>query len=219
MFVAEENGLTPLPVLPACPFFPSPRSLTLTHHLEPTESPATLSLLPVALTSHFKANPFACRSYLITPGMAVSPVSVIPSRARTSTSLHSLREKNPSFSSPLPTTHSPLPTIPFRNNTYKTDTKQTTLSTFRMNTYAKPRGEGLLSLTKNLLTISDLARLESQWIGWHLLRHSRATWLSESGAAMRAAQDILGQSGLIWKRRFGSTRTPGRARNDGLQQT
>ena len=33
-------------------------------------------------------------------------------------------------------------------------------------------------------------------IGWHVLRHTHATWLSESGATIRAAQDILGQSDL-----------------------
>ena len=31
-------------------------------------------------------------------------------------------------------------------------------------------------------------------ISWHVLRHTHATWLSESGARTRAAQDILGQS-------------------------
>jgi len=31
-------------------------------------------------------------------------------------------------------------------------------------------------------------------ISWHVLRHSHATWLSESGATIRAAQDILGQA-------------------------
>jgi len=31
-------------------------------------------------------------------------------------------------------------------------------------------------------------------ISWHVLRHTHAMWLSESGATIRAAQDILGQS-------------------------
>ena len=39
-------------------------------------------------------------------------------------------------------------------------------------------------------------RLGMRSIGWHALRHSHATWLSESGATIRAAQDILGQSDL-----------------------
>jgi integrase len=33
-------------------------------------------------------------------------------------------------------------------------------------------------------------------IGWHVLRHTHATWLSESGVTLRAVQDILGQSDL-----------------------
>ena len=37
-------------------------------------------------------------------------------------------------------------------------------------------------------------RLGLRPIGWHVLRHTHATWLSESGATIRAAQDILGQS-------------------------
>jgi len=39
-------------------------------------------------------------------------------------------------------------------------------------------------------------RLGLRPIGWHVLRHSHATWLSESGATIRAAQDILGQSDM-----------------------
>jgi integrase len=37
-------------------------------------------------------------------------------------------------------------------------------------------------------------RLGLRPISWHVLRHTHATWLSESGATIRAAQDILGQS-------------------------
>ncbi len=39
-------------------------------------------------------------------------------------------------------------------------------------------------------------RLGWRPIGWHVLRHTHATWLSESGATIRAAQDILGQSDM-----------------------
>jgi hypothetical protein len=39
-------------------------------------------------------------------------------------------------------------------------------------------------------------RLGLRSIGWRVLRHTYATWLSESGAAIRATQDILGQSDL-----------------------
>jgi len=39
-------------------------------------------------------------------------------------------------------------------------------------------------------------RLGMRPIGWHVLRHTHATWLSESGATIRAAQNILGQSDM-----------------------
>ena len=39
-------------------------------------------------------------------------------------------------------------------------------------------------------------RLGLRSIGWHVLCHSHATWLSESGATIRAAQDILGQTDM-----------------------
>jgi hypothetical protein len=44
--------------------------------------------------------------------------------------------------------HSPLANIFPTINTYKTASKQTTLCTFRMNVYAKPRGEVPLLLTR-----------------------------------------------------------------------
>jgi hypothetical protein len=43
--------------------------------------------------------------------------------------------------------HSPLATISPRINTYKTASKQTTLITFRMNSYTKPQGEAQSLLT------------------------------------------------------------------------
>jgi len=39
-------------------------------------------------------------------------------------------------------------------------------------------------------------RLGLPSISWHVLRHTHATWLSESGATLRATQDILGQSDM-----------------------
>ncbi len=48
----------------------------------------------------------------------------------------------------LATRHSPLPTIFFRSNTYRTTSKHTTLSTFRMNTYEKSGGVYPLLLTR-----------------------------------------------------------------------
>jgi hypothetical protein len=51
-------------------------------------------------------------------------------------------------SHPLPTRHSPLATIFLRINTYISVSKQSTLSTFRMNTYAKQGGGTQLLLTR-----------------------------------------------------------------------
>jgi hypothetical protein len=48
--------------------------------------------------------------------------------------------------------HASFATIPFRSNTYKAATKETTLSIFRINTYEKTRGEGRLCLTSPLPT-------------------------------------------------------------------
>src|SRR5208282_5795647 len=53
----------------------------------------------------------------------------------------------PYFFHTLATRHSPLATIFPRINTCKTDTKQTTSTPFRINTYEKTRGGGQLSLT------------------------------------------------------------------------
>jgi hypothetical protein len=45
--------------------------------------------------------------------------------------------------------HFPFPPKPFRINTYKSVTKQITLTPFIINTYEKHRGEGVLLLTLN----------------------------------------------------------------------
>jgi hypothetical protein len=66
--------------------------------------------------------------------------SSLPQRSRIT--LLSRRSSGPSRRSPLHMGHSPAPLItPFRINTCKSVTKQTTLITFRINTYAKT-GEG-----------------------------------------------------------------------------
>ncbi len=49
---------------------------------------------------------------------------------------------------PLPPTFKRSPRIPFRINTCRTASKQTTLSTFRINTYEKTRGEGALMVNQ-----------------------------------------------------------------------
>jgi hypothetical protein len=46
-----------------------------------------------------------------------------------------------------------IPPKPFRINTYKSVTKQRTLTFFRMNTYEKHRGEGVLLLTTNAMPL------------------------------------------------------------------
>lgn len=63
----------------------------------------------------------------------------------------------------LATHHSPLATILPVISTYKTDTKQTTLSSFRMNVYAKPREfpRTLGACQTELPTISETVSLSS----------------------------------------------------------
>jgi hypothetical protein len=56
-----------------------------------------------------------------------------------------------------------IPPKPFRINTYKSVTKQITLTSFRMNTYEKHRGEGVLLLTKHPMRMLILSeRSESK---------------------------------------------------------
>jgi len=52
-------------------------------------------------------------------------------------------------------------------------------------------------------------RLAMRPFGWHVLRHTHATWLSESGATIRAAQDILGQSDMETTLRVYTQSVPG----------
>jgi hypothetical protein len=54
----------------------------------------------------------------------------------------------------------PSPNLP-RINTCKTVTKQTVLTLFRMNTYEKHRGEGVLLLTSDSLERDP--RAQSSW--------------------------------------------------------
>src|SRR5260370_18785009 len=70
-------------------------------------------------------------------------------------------DSRPLFSLPLIAAIRPLfpdhflfPPKPFRINTYKMVTKQTSLTSFRINTYEKHRGEGVLFLTKNALPLT-----------------------------------------------------------------
>src|SRR5258708_21777537 len=81
----------------------------------------SVSPLPATLTHSVSRKSFRCNSYANTLDRGVTPP--------------------PKSSSPLATRHSPLALTPFRINTCKSVSKQRTLTTFRMNTYAK-QGEG-----------------------------------------------------------------------------
>ena len=81
----------------------------------------SVSPLPATLTHSVPRKSFPCHSYANTRDRGVTPP--------------------PKFFSPLATRHSPLPLTPFRINTCKSVSKQTTLTSFRINTYEK-RGEG-----------------------------------------------------------------------------
>jgi len=117
---ANHSSLATAPLTP----FPA----TLREKSQLTENSAALSRVVATLTHHVHHNPFVCHSYKKYPGSHLS----------------CQRSFRSDFSRPifLPTRHSPLATIVFVINTYKTDTKQTTLSSFRINTCAKTRGEG-----------------------------------------------------------------------------
>jgi hypothetical protein len=81
----------------------------------------SVSPLPATLTHSVSRKSFACHSYANTRDRGVTPP--------------------PKFFSPLATRHSPLALTPFRMNTCKSVSKQSTLTIFRMNTYKK-QGEG-----------------------------------------------------------------------------
>jgi hypothetical protein len=94
-------------------------------------------LVKVQLT----VSPF--RAPLSPPDRVYLPPSVLTLHSPNSVSL-CLGGKS-SFFIPFPDiVPSLLPVSTFRMNTYKTITKQTTLTPFRMNTYAKPGGRGPL---------------------------------------------------------------------------
>ena len=91
-----------------------------------TQTCLPASPLLATLTHSLSRNPFVCHSYANTRDGCATP---------------------PSFFSSLATRHSPLLLlITFRINTCKTVSKQTTLTSFRINTYEKPGGRGALML-------------------------------------------------------------------------
>jgi hypothetical protein len=87
----------------------------------------SVSPLPATLTHSVSRKSFPCHSYANTRDRGATPP--------------------PKFFSPLATRHSPLALTPFRINTCKSVSKQTTLTSFRINTYEKHRGGGPLSPT------------------------------------------------------------------------
>ncbi len=74
------------------------------------------------------------------PSVSPLPATLTHSVSRKSFPCHSYA---PKFFSPLATRHSPLALTTFRINTCKSVSKQTTLTSFRINTYEKHRGGGL----------------------------------------------------------------------------
>jgi len=118
----------------------SPVPATLARPLQLIEKTATLSPASAALASPVNHNSFACHSYRKHREVRVNLVSERASRSPAGLTDHESRNTHHGLR-PLHTTHhSPLATISPTINTYKTDTKQTCLTLFRMNTYAKLKG-------------------------------------------------------------------------------
>jgi hypothetical protein len=87
------------------------------------------SLLPCFIASSFSARPVA----LLALALSESPEGALA-------------------------VHFPFPPKPFRINTYKSVTKQTSLTSFRINTYEKHRGEGVLLLTSTAVRLHVAGR-------------------------------------------------------------
>jgi hypothetical protein len=107
------------------------------------------SITPLRVHAGIAATPFLSCAYFITCGhpggggppsfSAVSAHGACPDPVRALKSTRSFTSLDPFDTRP----YQPA-TNPFKFNTYRTDTKQTTLSTFRMNTYEKKRGVPLI---------------------------------------------------------------------------
>jgi len=122
----------------------SPLAATLTWAPQLTENTATLSPSFATLTSRVNPNSFVCHSYRKHPG-------VVPLHARIDLSVPRpvfVVAGNPFTASPLflppAKSHRSRVTNFLEINTSKTRTKQTTLTTFRINTYEKRRGSAIL---------------------------------------------------------------------------
>lgn len=123
----------------------SPVPATLTRPLQRIEKTATLSPASATLASPVDHNSFACHSYKEHWGVWAHLSSEIASRVPAGHTDHDSRSTAHNPRPLFATEQSPLATISHAINTYKTDTKQTTLTIFRMNTYAKTQGGGQCS--------------------------------------------------------------------------
>ena len=123
----------------------SPVPATLTRPLQLIEKTATLSPASAALASPVNHNSFACHSYKKHRGVTAHLLSERASRLPADHTDHDSQSTAHNLRPLLAAEQSPLATISPTINTYKTDTKQTTLTLFRMNTYAKTQGGGQCS--------------------------------------------------------------------------
>jgi hypothetical protein len=71
---------------------------------------------------------------------------------------------------PIPRSLSPGPRKPLRMNTCKGVSKQRTLTPFRMNTYEKHRGVGVLLLTRFPMRESVLRSIATKDLSWNPMR-------------------------------------------------
>ncbi len=117
-----------------------------------------VSPLPATLTHSVSRKSFPCHSYENTRDRGVTPP--------------------PKSFSPLAMRRSPLALTPFRINTCKSVSKQTTLSSFRINTYEKHRGGGVRS--RPLLTAHYPLSQPCGWCARRLAGWSSVIWPRES---------------------------------------
>ena len=123
----------------------SPVPATLTRPLQRIEKTATLSPASAALANPVNHNPFACHSYKKHRGVRAHLLSERASSLSAGHTDYDSRSTPHNLRPLFATEQSPLATISHAINTYKTDTKQITLTLFRMNTYAKTQGGGQCS--------------------------------------------------------------------------
>jgi len=120
---------------------------TLTRPPQLTDNTATLSPSFATLANRVNPNPFVCHSYKKHPGVVPLPARIDLSAPHPVFAIAS----NPLTASPLflppAKSHHSRVTNFLEINTSKTRTKQTTLTTFRINIYEKRRGMQFSSLS------------------------------------------------------------------------